>query len=1287
MNKNYRIIFSSGSVVLFFILGVFLSSRVSGQEVSTLYQINWLPNQYLRLSETDSILRISFNGAIYDDKYDFLPVYSIPFQLNSAGDSLNILEFNDLVFDTVPSDGLMELGDDDKIPASIEPEQTKSFQRKIPYGNISFLPMRRNSVTGKIEKLLSFGLRVEIVKNATPAPLKSERVYAANSVLMSGTWYKMSVNANGIYKLTSDNLKSMGIDVASLNPKNIRIYGNGGGMLPEANAAARIDDLREIAIQVAGEEDGKFDAADYVLFYGESPDKWRYDTTGHLFHHSKNIYSDVSCYFISTDLGPGKRIGSEPSTTQTPTNFVNTFNDHQFYEKDDVNILKSGRSWFDQQYFDVTTTRDYTFNFPNINGIYPGTITTDVAAGCPTSSSSFQVSVNDQPVKTISIPQGSNQFLYQLVYEVAKAGNFTSTNPVIDVKLVYNKPDINAIGYLNYLELNVIRNLVMAGSQMSFRSASTYGHGVVSEFDLQRGSQPVTIWDVTNTGDAAQVGTTLNGQTTVFRLAADTLREFIAFDGSSFLSPKFVSKVDNQDLHGAGIFDDVIVTNPLFISQAEELADFHRKHDHMTVLVTTTDKIYNEFSSGTQDLSAIRDFMKMIYDKAGAGEEPKYLLLFGDASYDYKDRVQNNSNMIPSYESNESLNPVGTYVSDDYFVLLDNSEGQNASGLLDVGVGRFPVQTVDQAQAAINKIEHYCDNIDSVKNDWRNVVCFVADDWDNNLHLQQADTIASGVSGIEKKYKEYNVDKIYLDAYQAESTPGGLRNPDVNAAINQRVNKGALIMNYTGHGGTLGWAHERVLEIADIQSWTNFDRMPVFVTATCEFSWFDDPSWISAGEWVFLNPTGGGIALFTTTRPTYAGDNFTLSKNFYDNVFKKINGKYPKMGDLIVSAKNITGGSPNSRKFVLLGDPALQLEYPENEVVTTSINGSAVSSTPDTLKALAKVTITGEIRDNNGVKMSGFNGTVFPTVLDKAEQISTVANVGGTPTRFYLRKNALYKGKIAVTNGDFSFSFIVPKDIAYNYGFGKISYYARDPETDANGYNDNMIVGGFANSKNSDTEGPIIKLYMNDTNFVSGGITDQNPALLAFIYDSSGINTVGSGIGHDITAVLDNDTRNSYILNDYYVSDLDTYKSGEIGYPFFNLPDGTHQITLKVWDVYNNSAEGTIDFVVFSTAQFALQNLMNFPNPFSDHTTFSFEYNQPNSTLDVDLKIFSLTGRLIKTLHQVVNTSGYKIETIVWDGTGNDGSKISAGMYVYHLTTSLPDGSTVRKSSKLIYFK
>jgi hypothetical protein len=1287
MNKNYKNAHPFASFIFLLTASLVLSLGVSGQQISRQYRITWLPDQYLRLSATDSVLRFSFEGSVVNDKYGFLPVLSIPFELNSASDSIGDLSLTDLVFEPVADADLKALKDGDRIPGSIEPDQNLTFQRKTPFMDISLLPLIRNSATGKAERLVSFGLTMNISRSMHPEILKPQRVYADNSVLATGTWFKMSVSATGIYRITSDNLKNMGVDISSLNPHNLRIYGNGGGMLPEANATPRIDDLREIPIFVSGEEDGKFDAGDYILFYGESPDKWEYDTTTHLFRHSKNSYSDVACYFLSTDLGPGKRVGSEPSTTQPLTNFVYSFDDYQFYEKDDINLLKSGRSWFDQQYFDVTTTRDYTFNFPNIDTVSPCVLIADVAARCTSGSSSFQISANNRPVMNVSILGVGTVFLDQYANEVVKKANFKAASQVIDITLTYNKPDISAMGYLNYLEINCLRKLVMAGSQMSFRSATTYGPGSVLEYHLLTGSQPVTIWDVTDAGNVLNVGTSQAGQSTVFRLASETLHEFIAFDGSSYLTPKITGKVENQNLHGAGIFDYVIVTNPLFINEAERLGTFHREHDNLTVLVTTPEKIYNEFSSGAQDVSAIRDFMKMIYDKSGKSGDPRYLLLLGDASYDYKDRILNNSNLIPSYESYQSLNPVATYVTDDYFVLLDDSEGQSANGLLDAGVGRFPVQTVEQAQDALNKIEHYCANSDSVKNDWRNVICFVADDKDDsytNIHMEQAEQLANM---IDSNHRDYNVDKIYLDAYQRLSTPGGNRYPDVNDAINKRVDKGALIMNYTGHGGVLGWAHERVLEIPDIQSWKNFDHLTCFVTATCEFSWFDDPSWVSAGEWVFLNPKGGGIALFTTTRPTYAGENFTLSSNFYSNVLKKTNGQFPKMGDLIVSAKNSTGSSPNSRKFVLLGDPALQLDYPKDHVVTTSINGTIVTSSPDTLKALAEVTISGEVRDDQGNLMQGFNGTIFPTVFDKADVISTLANAGGAASQFYLRKDPLYKGKVTVTGGQFTFTFIVPKDIAYNYGFGKISYYARDAAADANGYSENIIVGGFDDRKNSDEMGPEIQLYMNDRSFVSGGITNQNPVLLAYIFDSSGVNTVGNGIGHDITAVLDNDTKNSSILNDYYVSDLNTFKSGEIGYPYFDLSDGVHHITLKVWDVYNNSAEGSIEFTVVSSEQMELQNLMNYPNPFSNQTTFSFELNQPNSSLEVQLKIFTLSGKLVKSISQVVYSNGYKVEPIVWDGSGDSGAKISSGMYVYTISVSLPDGATVRKSSKLVYVK
>jgi hypothetical protein len=787
---------------------------------------------------------------------------------------------------------------------------------------------------------------------------------------------------------------------------------------------------------------------------------------------------------------------------------------------------------------------------------------------------------------------------------------------------------------------------------------------------------------VSDPSEAKQIGITLAGTECNFRVPTDTIREFVIFDGSAFYPVSSFSRVDNQDLHATGNVDFVIVSHPTFLGEAGRLADHHIQHDNMSVLIVTPEQVYNEFSSGSQDISAIRDFMKMLYDRAGPGEEPKYLLLFGDASYDYLNRVTDNSNFVPAFQSAESLDPVESFVTDDFFGILDDNEGGNAAGEMDLGVGRFPVRSVEEAREAVNKVLHYTAQSDSVKNDWRNILCFVADDEDNNIHMNQTEDL-TGM--IQANHKEYNIDKIYLDAYPQVSTPGGARYPEVNSAINQRITRGALIINYVGHGGELGWAHERVLEIPDIKSWANFDRMPVFITATCEFTRYDDPGFISAGEWVFLNPDGGGISLFTTTRPTFAGLNDYLTTNFYTHAFNKTNGEFPRMGDLIVLSKQGISGNINTKKFVLLGDPAMQIAYPRYSVVTTAVNGNPVSPVPDTLKALDPVMISGEIRDDSGNRMTGFNGTLFATVYDKASEIVTLGNDGETPLHFFLRKNIIYKGKTEVSAGEFSFSFIVPKDIAYQYGSGRISYYARSTETDANGFDEGIVVGGYSNNPVADTSGPVIRMFMNDTLFVNGGITDQNPVLLALVSDESGINTVGNGIGHDITAILDDNTKDLLILNDYYQSDLNTYKSGYIAYPFFGLSEGYHTLRLKVWDVYNNSSEAAIGFQVMPSSSLVMVDIFNYPNPFRYQTTFSFSYNHPNTSMDVSIDLYNMMGMRIRTLRRTVYTSGYRTNEITWDGTSDSGMIVGSGTYVYFLRITLPDGSSAYGHSKLIY--
>jgi hypothetical protein len=1282
MNRSLNIILRKYFFHVFILSLILCTGSLHSQSVNFTGKLHWDRVEYVKINREDSFSLISFSGSTnLSDQYGTLPVFTKRFELANGLNEPDV-KFVNMKFAAFSPEEVKIMRDTMKIGKEILIEKSIAMERRIPFLTVCFMPIRKNPSTGLFEKIISFEILITYSAVMEPAVAKSDGGYKSNSVLANGTWFKLQVNATGIYKLSYSDLQKMGINAGSVDPRNIRIYGNGGGMLPEANAASRIDDLQENAIFVSGEADGQFNDGDYLLFYGESPDIWSYDPKDRLFHHSKNVYSDYSYYFLTYDNGPGKRIGSQPSAPQPSTDIIDRFNDYAFYEKDDINLIKSGREWFDKDIFDITTTRQYSFSFPNLDESNPAIIRADVVARSTSGSTSFTVMAGSQKVMTLPVGSVSSDWLSEYGKRAIVTDTLYPSGNSIDIKLIYNKNGHEATGYLNYLELNVMRLLRMSGSQMVFRSVFAAKKDKVYEYNLASNGQQLTLWDITSPGDVKNIIPSQTGAQYLFRMASDTLiHEFIAFDGSSFNSVNSAVRIDNQDLHGAGSFDYVIITHPDFLDQAEKLAQFHRNHDQFSVLVTTPDKIYNEFSSGAQDITAIRDFIKMIYDRPGSSQTLKYLLLFGDASYDYKNRLQNNTNFVPSYEAPESLDPIDSYVTDDYFVLLDQSEGQAASGALDIGVGRFVVQTVAEAEEAVAKIEHYCENSDTVKNDWRNVISFVAEDWDSNLHLNQTEELTDI---IDQNYQDYNVDKIYLDAYQAESTPGGLRNPEVNDAINKRMAKGALIMNYTGHGGELGWAHERVLEIPDIKSWTNLDNMPAFMTATCEFSRFDDPSFVSAGEWVFLNPNGGGIALFTTTRATFAGSNSALSHNFYNNVFNKIDGRYPKMGDLILEAKNATGGSANSRKFVLLGDPALQLAYPEESVVTTSINNKSISLTPDTLRALAEVTVSGEIRDDAGMIISGFNGTLFSTVFDKFSEVSTLGNTGGPITTFYLRKNIIYKGKVEVSEGKFTFTFIVPKDIAYNYGIGKISYYARSQDTDANGYESNLIVGGYNNSADLDNLGPEIKLYMNNTDFVYGGITDQNPDLYAVVKDTSGINTVGNGIGHDLTAILDENSQEAKILNDYYVSDINTFKSGKVVYPFTNLSDGLHSVTFKAWDVYNNSSEATIEFIVVSSAEFALQHLMNYPNPLKDHTTFSFEFNQTSSALYAEIMIYSINGNLIKTIHQQINSNGYRSQQIEWDGTTDGGGKIYSGIYVYILKLTLPDGSAVHQSSKMV---
>lgn len=1185
-------------------------------------------------------------------------------------------------------------------------------ERQQSVSTAKILPYRLNS-SGQIEELISYKIDWTISEKVNTQKTAASSTFTNNSVLANGTWYKIGVTKSGVHKIDRAFLSSMGVDVTTVNPKNIRIYGNGGHMLPELNSAFRHDDLKENAITVFGESDNSFDVGDYILFYGQATNEWMLDTA-HAnsclnFFNKLNYYSDTSYYFLTADLGAGKRIIDNPSSTSLNNNSSTSYDYYDFHEVNTTNFIKSGSEFYGE-YYDLNTS--YSFNFPIPNLTVGDTVRayTKIAAR-GLNSSTYNLTFSGSAFTFTSGAVNVNDYLG----DYASRGtvcNYALCNSSSLLNFSITKQTPGVVGWLDKLIFNCRRNLTFNNTQFNFRDLRTAGTGNVTKFTINTNNNAnIQVWDVTNILNVKNQLFNITGSSLDFNYNHDSLSEFVIHNGTDYYIPKFVKKITKQNLHSALQADYVIVTYPGYLSYAQKLAQLHQQYDTLTASVVTADEVYNEFSSGKPDPVAIRDYVRMLYNRnISSGKQVKYLLLFGDGSYKVKDRyASGNSSMLPVYETgypkDNSWNPTLSTACDDFYGWMDDAEGDEwGLALVDVGVGRFPVKTNSEAFAAVDKVEAYykknfnfsiTDN-ESLCNtsscypqgDWRNWVAFIADDEDYQTHLTDADALATK---IKTNHPEFNIDKIYSDAFIQYSTPGGQRYYDVSTGIDQRISKGCLVLNYTGHGGEVGLGHERYLEIGQIQSYTNKCNMPLFITATCEFSRFDDPDRTSAGELCFLNPNGAAIALLTTVRLAFSNTNFTLNSVLYDYIFDTLpGGKMPSLGDVVRLTKRNAGFSFYYLNFHLLGDPALRLAYPQNKVFTTHINNNPVSvSNTDTLKALAKVTVKGYVGTATGAKLTSFNGVLNPTVFDKEQQITCLGNDPASvtslgPFKFKQQKNIIFKGKVQVTNGDFQFSFIVPKDIAYSYDLGKFSYYAHNGVQDAAGYNNNFYVGGSASNLIPDNAGPAVNLYMNDKKFVTGGTTNEKPNIYAEVSDSSGINTVGTGIGHDITAILDENSSKPIILNDYYEANLNSYQSGKIKYPFSELSEGSHRLSLKVWDVQNNSSTAYTDFVVAKSAEMALTHVLNYPNPFTTKTQFFFENNQCCQSVKVNIQIFTISGKMVKTISQTVYNEGFRSPGIEWDGKDEYGDKLGKGVYVYKISVLGSENKKAEKTEKLV---
>lgn len=1295
----HKLSFLKPSNLIFFSLIIFIVSRLGISQLNAQapmkHHFHWEPVKTISLSDSSQMNVLAFKNAKYNLPQSSLPYYEETLPLPSGDFRLSI-EVKNIDLLAVSPDTLPDINGLDKIPSAFSIETQRKNIRKQAYASIKFHPLINPDSSANIFLIneIQYNISYNLMQQQQNKP---NHQYASNSVLAQDDWYKLKITSSGIYKLTYDQMNNANIPVDLIDPTKLQMYGNGGQQLPYNNADPNPDDLMENAIYVHGANDGSFDQGDYILFYAKGPHTWKYNVSLKRFTYDLHEYDEEAYYFLTFDRQKGKRVNTKTPPSSPSTHFSNTYNSYRAYEKDSLNLIGSGRRWFGDV-FDIQTQYNYSFTFPELNTSKPVRFRISLAAR-HTNITQFALDINNNS-RNLQIAAVDGDYLSSYARSSRDTFSLKLNSGKINMNVSYQKPVSSALGWMDFIEVNAREYLKFKGKQLDFRDVNVTGNGNIAEYTISNASSGLKVWDVTDHLNPVLVDAQLNGNQLKFKSAADTLRNFVAHK-SAYYSPQITGKVKNQNLHGLSQTDMVIVHPPAFKKQAEELAEIHRNRDNLVVHTVKPNEIYNEFSSGQKDVTAIRNFMRMFYDRAGSNtsELPDYLLLFGDGTYDPKNLLADHKNTIITFQSSISLSPLGSFVSDDYFGLFDPGEGVNAKGSIDLGIGRLPVDTETEAQQALNKIKRYIIHDTTAMNqeiaqnpsmisgfqDWRNIICFVSDDEDGNLHMIQADNIASD---LQNNKPAYNIEKIYFDAYKQEITPGGQRYPEANKAINERVQKGALIINYVGHGGETGWAHEEVLRINDINNWDNKYNLPIFMTATCEFSRFDDPERVSAGEYVFLNPEGGAISLFTTSRVAFASNNASLNKSFYNNLFKKKNGEASRMGDLMRYSKigASTNGNPSLLNFVLLGDPALQPAFPEKTVVTTSINQQDTSIT-DTLAALSEVTVQGQIINKSGNLDSTFNGILYPTVYDKASSYTTLGqDKESNPRSFKLRDNILYKGKASIKQGEFSFKFVIPKDISYNFGEGKISYYAENGITDANGYYDNFIIGGTSPTADNDQTGPEIELYMNDFSFESGDITDENPILLAKVFDEHGINTVGNGIGHDIVAILDKNTEQQVVLNDYYEADLDNFKQGLVRYPYSGLSKGKHTLTVKVWDVYNNSNEATIEFVVKESANVQLKNLTAYPNPSSGNVWFTFDHNQAFSDLKFKVEIFNLDGRLIETLQTSIQPDGYSVSPLKWDGRSASGTRVEGGMYIYRATIRTGSGISKQKSGKIVIF-
>ena len=1259
-------------------------------------------------SLTPFLVNVVQGGLQEESELIYLPERELP--------RLSILEsdYDEIVFNedplhqelasylSTPAAGLYGLGVYRKQPV------VSLALRSVEYDRSRSLLRRYRRIRAQVTYTQGFGeTTLASVNQVTP------HASVDQSVLADGSIVKIPISREGVYRIDRAFLNDAGLTPDSIDPDQIQVLGNGGAPLPALNSAVRPVDLIENPVFAVGGGDGSFGDNDAILFYAHPPSGWRYNEDEGNWEHYVNAFSNENYYFLKIGTQEGQRV-SNPNFA----NFANpqTFSQvtgRLFVDFDQFNWSKqngSGLTWVSNP-IDPTGRLDILRDTipPGFQGgevTYRARVAINSNPSSPALFSSSQAQLGQ--ARTGSVQQGEEEpsaLVTEVVFtdDVAESGRM---DLFMTVQQQANTPQA-ALDWVR-----VTYNQVLSARNGFLRFATPVDVTGELAFLLVGFDAEPQVWDVTSPGEIQRLGVRPGGGGYEVQLeVASGPREIVAFvEGAALsLDGTTATQVPNQNLHGIQEFPDfAIVTPALFLPYAEELAAI-RRAEGLTVVVTQIEHIYNEFSGGLVDMRAVRDYFRFLYDRAPSDDlRLKYALFYGDGHYNYRDLGTDNSdfeNWIPPYATIDSFTPDETFTSDDYYGLLDGDEGEwiytgfiepnpvvpprdENVDRLDIGIGRFTVQTEEEARTVLEKLKHY-ENPETFGS-WRTRYTFIADDGptglsgtvnDADLHLQNADVVAELV---KDQFGQMNIKKIYASSFQREFR-NGFKIPGAREEIINSLEEGSLLVNYSGHGGEEGLAQEGIFTAEDAKSLENFDRLAIFVTATCSFGWWDLATYQSGAEELLLNPNGGAVALLTTVRLVYTSPslnslNVGLNRQLARDMFSfDEDGEMRRLGDILRLTKNTRVGiQGNNRKFNLLGDPTMRVGLPGDARLAEveSINGVDLSQNQGQLRALDRATISGSIRNKDGTIDDTYNGSVELTIFDAERQIPIENRVNMVTPYYTVREDLIWRGQVQASQGQFSATFVVPKDISYSNLAGRLSVYASSATGHVFGYNENFIVGGTSDSPPDDSQGPEIALFLNDTTFVSGGLTPPDPRLIVKLFDVSGVNTVGAGVGHEMLLTLNDDAENAFDISNGFRSEANSFQRGTVEWDLAELQPGANALTLRVWDVLNNSTTASLDFFVAEGEDLVLRNVYNYPNPTTGETRFVFEHNQPAGTsASIQVRIYTIAGRLIREIEVDDILPGGVIQ-LPWDGRDEDTDALATGVYLYKLRVEVeqPDG-------------